>query len=351
MVTKKIKDRLPIVNGLWSHIDYQFPEIFDIDSSQLDILFLSHWSLRSTAPLVEVIHQDTGEKLTSEELTSLAEIIKGMYKHKWDKLMAVATLEYDPIHNYNDHLIETTEYSEDVDGTKSVTGSSTNTRTDNLHKSETDLRGYTQTYNVMDTRTDDLEKVNTDRRAYTDTFNSVVTRTDDLESEETRDLSNSGNDSQANNIYGFNSSTAVGDSNSSGSNSNLESGTVTIENTGTQRNAKTGTESRSNNGSLTEESTGTQTNAKTGTEGRTNSGTLTEDNTGTQANSGSNSSSETSGNETVGERTREYTKTGNIGNISTQKLLNEEIDLWKYNFIYEMMQDVARCVTLPIYEQ
>ena len=106
-----------------------------------------------------------------------------------------------------------------------------------------------------------------------------------------------------------------------------------------------------NSGQLTETNTGTQTTLKTGTEGRTNSGTLTEENTGTQTNAGSNSSSETSGNETTGEKTREYTKTGNIGNISTQKLLNEELDLWKYNFIYEMMHDVAKFVTLPIYEQ
>ena len=78
---------------------------------------------------------------------------------------------------------------------------------------------------------------------------------------------------------------------------------------------------------------------------------MTTTNSGTQANSGSNSYSETEGKDTEGGRTREYTKTGNIGNISTQKLLNEEIDLWKYNFLCEMMRDVANFVSLPIYEQ
>ena len=351
IVTKKIKDRLPIVNGLWAHINYDFPEVFDLTASQLDILFLSHWSLRSTAPVVELIHEGSDDKLSDAELTTLAGIINGMYKNKWDKMMNVATLEYDPIHNYNDHLIESIEYSEDVDGTKSLTGSSSNTRTDNLRKTETDLKGYTQTYNISDARTDNLQKIDSDTRGYTDTFDITETRTDNLEKEETRNLNNTGNDSQADNIYGFNSSTAVGDRNSSGTNSNLESGTVTTEDTGTQETTKEGTQARLNSGQLTETNTGTQTTLKTGTEGRTNSGTLTEENTGTQTNAGSNSSSETSGNETTGEKTREYTKTGNIGNISTQKLLNEELDLWKYNFIYEMMHDVAKFVTLPIYEQ
>ena len=78
---------------------------------------------------------------------------------------------------------------------------------------------------------------------------------------------------------------------------------------------------------------------------------MTTANTGTQADSGSNSYSETGGDDTSGTRNREYTKEGNIGNISTQKLMNEEIDLWRYNFLLEMMRDVANFVSLPIYEQ
>ena len=114
MKAKKIKDCLPLVNGIWSKIDYQFPEIFDIDASQLDILFLSHWSMRTAAPILNVIHTDEDTSmLTDAELTTLANMIKGIYKHRWDKLMAVAEMEYDPIHNYHDHLVESIEYSEE----------------------------------------------------------------------------------------------------------------------------------------------------------------------------------------------------------------------------------------------
>lgn len=244
MKAKKIKDCLPLVNGIWSKINYEFPEIFDIDASQLDIMFLSNWSMRTAAPILKVIHSDEDTSmLTEAELITLANMINGIYKHRWDKLMAVAEMEYDPIHNYHDHLVESIEYSEDVDSSKSGTGSTS--------KNDT----------------------------------------------ETHNMNNSGTNSNQDNIYGFNSSTAVGEGNNSGTNSNLESGTITDVQSGTSSNSETGS------------------------------------------------------NDTTGERSREYTKTGNIGNISTQKLLNEEIDLWKYNFIHEMMRDVANFVSLPIYEQ
>ena len=297
-----IKDCLPLVNGLWSHINYSFPDIFDIDASQLDILFLSSYSMRTPSPLLHVIHDSTVQlPLSSQELDTLAGIINGMYKHKWDKLMDVAVAEYDPIHNYYDSLSEIVQYSEDVDISKTGTGSHTDTRTDNL------------------TETRNLQKGNTD------TFNKTDTTTDTRTITETHNMNNSGSNSSEDNIYGFNSSTAVGDSNSSGSNSNLETGTITDVHSGTMSVAQTGTI----------QSAGSET------------GTVA--NTGTQQNVGNSSSSESGSNDTSGERSREYVKTGNIGNISTQKLLNEEIELWKYNFICEIMRDVAGTITLPIY--
>lgn len=297
-----IKDCLPLVNGLWTHINYNFPDIFDIDASQLDILFLSSYSMRTPSPLIHVIHDSTVQlPLSSEELDTLAGIINGMYKHKWDKLMEVATAEYDPIHNFYDSFSETVNYSEDVDTSKSGSNSGNNTRTDNLSEG----RNLTN--------------------SNTDTFNKTDTTTDGRSITETHNMSNSGSNSNNDNVYGFNSSTAVGEGNSSGTNSNLESGTITTGHTGNLTVTQTGTIGSS------------------GSEG----GTISH--TGTQQNVSSGTNSETGSNDTVGERTREYTKTGNIGNISTQKLLNEEIELWKYNFICEVMRDVAGTITLPIY--
>ena len=334
--TLKIKDCLPIVNGLWSHINYQFPDIFEVDSSQLDIMFLSNWSMRTAAPIIRVIHDNAVQyPLSSEELDTLAGIINGMYKHKWDKLMAVATAEYDPIHNYSDSLLETIQYSEEEDISRSLTGSNSSTRTDNLQEQQTDARQSQEIQNLTERQAD--------ARQIQETKNLTETQTDEREITETRNLTNSGSDSRENGIYGFNSSEAVGDTNTEGSNSNTESGSIVTNHDGDLTITNTGTDTTVHSGNLTTTNTGTDTT--------THSGTLTTANTGTQSSSGSMSNSESADNDKTGERTREYTKTGNIGNISTQKLLNEELDLWRYNFILEIMRDVANFVSLPIYEQ
>ena len=334
--TLKIKDCLPIVNGLWSHINYEFPDIFEVDSSQLDIMFLSNWSMRTAAPIIRVIHDNAVQyPLSSEELDTLAGIINGMYKHKWDKLMAVATAEYDPIHNYSDSLTETIQYSEEEDTSKTVSGTNSSTRTDNLQEQQTDARQSQEVQNLTEQQTDG--------RQIQETKNLTETQTDEREITETRSLTNSGSDSRENGIYGFNSSEAVGDTNTEGSNSNTESGSIVTNHDGDLTTRNTGTDTTVHSGNLTTTNTGTDTT--------THSGTLTTANTGTQSSSGSMSNSESADNDKTGERTREYTKTGNIGNISTQKLLNEELDLWRYNFILEIMRDVANFVSLPIYEQ
>ena len=246
--TLKIKDCLPIVNGIWSHINYDFPDIFDVDSSQLDIMFLSNWSMRTAAPIIRVIHnEENAYPLSSSELDTLAGIINGTYKHKWDKLMAVASAEYDPIHNYSDNLTETIQYSEEEDRSKSLTGSNSSTRTDNLTELQTDARQSQEVQNLTELQTDarqiqetkDLEETQTDARQFQETKNLqelqtdarqvqetknlTETQTDEREITETRNLTNSGSDSRENGIYGFNSSEAVGDTNTEGSNSNSES--------------------------------------------------------------------------------------------------------------------------------
>lgn len=333
----KLKECLPIVNGIWSHINYEFPDIFDLDPSQLDIMFLSNWSMRTVAPIMNVIHDSEAPTpmLSDTELTTLAGIVNGMYKHKWDKLMAVATAEYDPIHNYADMLTETIEYSEAGESSKTASGSNSSTRTDNLTETATDGRQVQETKNLTNTETD--------ARQIQDTKNLTETQTDLRENLETRNLANSGSNSSEDGVYGFNSSTAVGDTNTSGSNSGTETGTVNSQNSGTLTTANTGTDTQVHSGNVTTTNTGTDTTV--------HSGNLTTVNTGTQQNSGSVSSSESADDEKSGTRNREYTKTGNIGNISTQKLLNEELDLWKYNFICEIMRDVANFISLPIYEQ
>ena len=112
-----------------------------------------------------------------------------------------------------------------------------------------------------------------------------------------------------NGVWGFNSSTSVP--------SDMSDGTVTNENT-TTRN-------------LTETETGTDTTDRTNTD--TYNRSYTE--TGTDTTSGTSS--------------RKLTRTGNIGTNTFQNLLQQERNLWMYNFFEQVFKDVDSVLTIPIY--
>lgn len=83
----------------------------------------------------------------------------------------------------------------------------------------------------------------------------------------------------------------------------------------------------------------------------------TRTNTGTQTNSSSESNIRTI--QESGTDSRDYdtdnnydvegSHSGNIGNISTQKLIKEDLELWKWNFIEEVLHDARDFLTLPLY--
>ena len=49
------------------------------------------------------------------------------------------------------------------------------------------------------------------------------------------------------------------------------------------------------------------------------------------------------------DKTRESKHTGNIGNLTTQQLMKQEIELWKWNFIESILADLRDFLTIPIY--
>lgn len=260
----KVKDIFPDVSGFFSHVDYNLP----MPSSQLDILLLSDYGLRSVAPLVSMT---LGSKTTLSQLdlTLLANTFLNMYKPKWDRYMAIMEAEYDPIHNYLDEYQEHRDEIRDEDRvetkqlvtTDNESGTSSNTRTDNLSESN----------------------------SYNDSTNG----------------SNSGH----NDRYGLNSSSATGVTTDGETNNSQSSGSSTRGNTGTQSNS------------------GTNSSNRTINEGGTDSFQHDANN----------------------DYDKEGYHRGNIGNISTQKLIREEIDLWKWNFARSILEDARDFLTLPLY--
>ena len=112
-----------------------------------------------------------------------------------------------------------------------------------------------------------------------------------------------------NGIWGFNSSTSVP--------SDMSDGTATNENTTTR--------------DLTETETGTDTTDHTNTD--TYNRSYTE--TGTDT--------------TAGKSSRKLTRTGNIGTNTFQNLLQQERNIWMYDFFEQVFKDVDSVLTIPIY--
>lgn len=112
-----------------------------------------------------------------------------------------------------------------------------------------------------------------------------------------------------NGIWGFNSSTSVP--------SDMSDGTATNENTTTR--------------DLTETETGTDTTDHTNTD--TYNRSYTE--TGTDT--------------TAGTSSRKLTRTGNIGTNTFQNLLQQERNIWMYDFFEKVFKDVDSVLTIPIY--
>lgn len=112
-----------------------------------------------------------------------------------------------------------------------------------------------------------------------------------------------------NGIWGFNSSTSVP--------SDMSDGTATNENTTTR--------------DLTETETGTDITDRTNTD--TYNRSYTE--TGTDT--------------TAGISSRKLTRTGNIGTNTFQNLLQQERNIWMYDFFEQVFKDVDSVLTIPIY--
>lgn len=370
----RIKDVISMTNGFFNHIPYTFPE--DITKSSLDIQFFSNYSLRAIAPIVSLFN-DGVSQLTNESLDTIGWAIFETYHHKWDKQLAVYNIEYNPIYNYKDEFHETNsiESTDEKSDTWSESGdnlrvdnvlitigkgvSQLTTRTDNLTEEKTLGTELNQT------RTDNLSKLTTNdlTENHSGNITENSTRTDNLSQLETRDLTQINDDTGNDNLFGYNSPTAVGDTTNTSKSTTSDDGTVTTANTGTQQNNKTTEDSRgvTNSGTVKVDDSGTQkiVTANTGTDRLVNTGTQQtnvvnsgEDitkNSGSQKNTKSEHGTKTQNDEYVNNGKRDYEHVGNIGNHPTQQLINDEIELWRWNFVQEILNDVKEFTTIPVY--
>ena len=134
-------------------------------------------------------------------------------------------------------------------------------------------------------------------------------RTDNLQTSTNLNSENSNTRNDNNSIYGFNSIESVDSDKSQIVDNGTSKTTGTTSNTGTQ----------STNG----------TSTKNGT-------TIKSDGVSKDYN-------------VTTDKTRESKHTGNIGNLTTQQLMKQEIELWKWNFVESILADLKDFLTIPIY--
>lgn len=416
----KMKTLLPMINGIFGHMDYEFKH--EITKENLDMLFKMLYGERNPSPVVDyTVEYQFDEEMNDSQLTQLAKLLLAYYKPKWDKLGDIYDIDYDPIHNYldewEDHMTESDEdlrtdalsrldtynttvarentRTDDLEQKSSGSSKSSNTRTNDL--TETETRNLTNSstrtdnlkdekeLNLTDKRTDNTTETRTDNLSQTRTDNLSELRTDDLKHTLDETDSGSENGSESEGYYGFNSSISVPVSTGSNSGTNgntidrdsTDTGTVKTDNSGTQKTDNTGTQKTDHTGSVTTDHDGTETRTQTGTQKTEGSegGTLTTKDTGTQKDAGDVSTEGTVKNtgtradsgtdKTTGTVTRANTGTqknegsglrdrhgkhyGNIGNLTSQKQILEEIELWKWSYINDILEDAKNLLCLPTY--
>lgn len=368
---QKIKTIVPKVNGLFSHMDFTFRT--GISKSSLDIMFVANYGERNPSPIVETIQTTYGQQLTNEDLTALGVLIVDMYSDRWTKLAGIYDIQYDPIHNYLDEYEE--EGQETVDGENRDTTSETHTygkttteteiRTDNLREEvEGELdKTSTRTDDLTKTETHDLEKTNlrTDNLSESKTYGRTDTRTDNLLNTHSDSNSIADIGTANENVFGFNSSTATPASSSGSGNTRTETLGGTVANTGTQANVASGSDGKTNTGTQTnklddegtitiaDEGTSTTVDEQTDSRTKTNTGTRTTGLQGATGGSDGVSGSKTSTEDVVTDKEKSGRHFGNIGNLTSQKQILEEINLWKWNYMQEILNDVKEFCTLPVY--
>lgn len=334
--------------GLFSNIG-NLPWSSIMVGAQMDTLYFdTHSGERFGSRIVTKRVGDDGS-LASADRKAIATLVYARFRTQWSRLWATMNPTYDPLTNYKmEEAAEGTESSTRTpDLIKGDTGTVQTTgqdkRTPNITKGDT---GTVQTAG-QDTRTPNITKGDTGtvQTSGSDTRTANLTHTD---SGTVKDDGSATNTNQ-NGVWGFNSSTSVP--------SDMSDGTSTANNTNTrdltQKDTGTDTTERTNtdtyNREYTEKGTDTTERTNTDTYNReyTEKGTDTTDRTNTDTYN--RSYTETGTDTTAGTSSRKLTRTGNIGTNTFQNLLQQERNIWMYDFFEQIFKDVDSVLTISIY--
>lgn len=328
---KKLNKYISLNNSIFNYIQYDFSTI-ELNSAQLNLLLYSNYGERIISPIVDNLTEHEISLLNENQLVQLGVIILQMFKRKWDSVIDCINLEYDIINPYR------------MIGSKSIEDNEHNTvnkTTDQNIVDEIDL-----TSKLVDSGRDiNSRSVLGDERhttSNTRTFNSLKDeRSDNTQIANTGTVTDIGNNSNNDGIFGFNSNSSSGANDSSGNYSDTKTNNLTESHSGTDTNIRTG--SYTDNGSEVIHYD----------DGYNDSHTISYGKNSEKSDGGTKTSSLDSIINTISDtdnnRNESSNLHGNIGNHSNQELLNEEFELWKRNFLNQILNDVASVLTIDVY--
>ena len=126
-------------NGIFSNFDNPC-WCYDFNSESLDIQFITNYGDKPASPYL--LHFNTDEGISDDDLQSIAAHIYAMYKYNWEHLYKAVTSEYEPLYNvdayeteksnsvnsnnnidsavYSDSSVNNDAHVDDTDGTRSA---------------------------------------------------------------------------------------------------------------------------------------------------------------------------------------------------------------------------------------
>lgn len=279
-----------------------------IDES-LDLFFITNYGERLISPLTNTC-LDTAGKLTAAKQTLLATALVNLFGKNWTKEYAVLSAQYDPIENYS--------MEEKHTGNDTRLETPTNWKETTTEKPGAD--GYSETETQTPTNWIESRKETVGNDGYTETETQTPTNW-----EKTIESDKSDNDVEGStSLYAFNSSDPVPISKSE-----TQTDSKIVE---TQSGTYETKREISGEKDVDIERTGTyETKREIEGEKITETG-----HTGTYED-------KTTYNSTL-------TRSGNIGVTTSQQMIEQEINLWKWNYFRDVVfPDVANALTISLY--
>lgn len=328
---KKLSNYITLSKTVFDYLDYDFTPI-DISITEWNLLLYSNYGQRIIAPVVDVLTNYNVSLLDEDQLLELATVILQMFKRKWDSYKNTLNLEYEILNPYR------------MNGTKNKRGNeeNSNTRTVDQETSDIGTLSGQESNSGSDSTTRGVLGKETHTTSNTRTYNSLQDqRSDNTQIANTGTVSDTGNNSNNDGIFGFNSKVSSGANDSNGSYSDLKTNNLTETHSGTDTNVRTG--SYSDNGSEVITYSDGYSDEHEVSYGKRIISSNTHNNNGTL------DSIITDGGEKTIEESESSHLSGNIGNHSNQELIREEIELWKKNFVNQILNDVASVLTIDVY--